>query len=209
MTQPLHELWESALGRLSSKVSPQNFDMWLRPIEFVSDDAGTLQLRAPNSYVRLWFESNYLEAILDEIRTVSGVPIRVDSYATLEPQGITGVNYIQITAGSPNSALLKEQYPDNVVPVLQSQPSPIAELLSGSGTVLAQTVDALNRINRVLSCIAKLVEGVDQHNGVTDHHAAQRHDAGARHDDGEILPGDQHAQNNADRRHDHRRKRDQ
>ena len=32
----------------------------------------------------------------------------------------------------------------------QSQPSPIAELLSGSGTVLAQTVDALNRINRVL-----------------------------------------------------------
>jgi phospholipid/cholesterol/gamma-HCH transport system substrate-binding protein len=35
--------------------------------------------------------------------------------------------------------------------VIQSQPSPIAELLSGSGTVLAQTVDALNRINRVLS----------------------------------------------------------
>ena len=34
MTQALHELWESALGRLSSKVSPQNYDMWLRPIEF-------------------------------------------------------------------------------------------------------------------------------------------------------------------------------
>lgn len=78
MTQPLHELWESALGRLSTKVSPQNFDMWLRPIEYVSHDAGTLQLRAPNSYVRLWFESNYLETILDEIRTVSGVPIRVE-----------------------------------------------------------------------------------------------------------------------------------
>ena len=78
MTHALHELWESALGRLSSKVSPQNYDMWLRPIEFVSDDAGTLQLRAPNSYVRLWFESNYLETILDEIRTVSGVPIRVE-----------------------------------------------------------------------------------------------------------------------------------
>jgi phospholipid/cholesterol/gamma-HCH transport system substrate-binding protein len=37
------------------------------------------------------------------------------------------------------------------VPVIQSQPSPITELLSGSGTVLAQTVDALNRVNRVLS----------------------------------------------------------
>lgn len=84
MTQPLHELWESALGRLSTKVSPQNFDMWLRPIEYVSHDAGTLQLRAPNSYVRLWFESNYLESILDEIRTVSGVPIRVE-FATDRP----------------------------------------------------------------------------------------------------------------------------
>ena len=73
------------------------------------------------------------------------------SRAQLEPQGITGLNYIQITAGTEGSALLKTQYPNNVVPVIQSQPSPIAELLSGSGTVLAQTVDALNRINRVLS----------------------------------------------------------
>ncbi|MEZ4399106.1 MAG: chromosomal replication initiator protein DnaA [Kofleriaceae bacterium] len=77
----LHDLWETALARMATKVSPQNFDMWLRPIEFVSDDAGTLQLRAPNSYVRLWFESNYLETILDEIRTVSGVPIRVEFVA--------------------------------------------------------------------------------------------------------------------------------
>src|SRR5690606_38818224 len=36
-------------------------------------------------------------------------------------------------------------------PVIQSQRSPISELLQGSGTVLAQAVDALNRINRVLS----------------------------------------------------------
>ena len=78
-------------------------------------------------------------------------PVRVTSRAQLEPQGITGLNYIQITAGAADSALLKGQYPDNVVPVIQSQPSPIAELLSGSGAVLAQTVDALNRINRVMS----------------------------------------------------------
>jgi ABC-type transporter Mla subunit MlaD len=38
----------------------------------------------------------------------SDVPIKVDSYATLEPQGITGVNYVQITAGSPNKELLKD-----------------------------------------------------------------------------------------------------
>jgi len=91
------------------------------------------------------------DQVVARIRVDATTPIRVTSRAQLEPQGITGLNYIQITAGTDGSALLKSQYPNNVVPVLQSQPSPIAELLSGSGTVLAQTVDALNRINRVLS----------------------------------------------------------
>ena len=91
------------------------------------------------------------DQVIARVRLNGTTPVRVTSRAQLEPQGITGLNYIQITAGTDGSALLKTQYPDNVVPVIQSQPSPIAELLSGSGTVVAQTVDALNRINRVLS----------------------------------------------------------
>ena len=91
------------------------------------------------------------DQVVARIRIDATTPVRVTSRAQLEPQGITGLNYIQITAGTEGSALLKTQYPNNVVPVIQSQPSPIAKLLSGSGTVLAQTVDALNRINRVLS----------------------------------------------------------
>ena len=90
------------------------------------------------------------DQVIARIRLNGTTPVRVNSRAQLEPQGITGLNYIQITAGE-GSALLKAQYPENVIPVIQSQPSPIAELLSGSGTVLAQTVDALNRINRVMS----------------------------------------------------------
>lgn len=89
--------------------------------------------------------------VVARVRLEADLPIRVTSRAQLEPQGITGLNYIQITAGNPESALLKDQYAANVVPVIQSQPSPISELLQGSGAVLAQTVDALNRINRVLS----------------------------------------------------------
>lgn len=96
-------------------------------------------------------DPNKGDQVIARVRLDANTPVRVTSRAQLEPQGITGLNYIQITAGAPESALLKSQYPDNVVPVIQSQPSPIAELLSGSGTVLAQTVDALNRINRVLS----------------------------------------------------------
>ena len=91
------------------------------------------------------------DQVIARVRLNGTTPVRITSRAQLEPQGITGLNYIQITAGNPESAILKSQYPENVIPVIQSQPSPIAELLSGSGTVLAQTVDALNRINRVMS----------------------------------------------------------
>jgi phospholipid/cholesterol/gamma-HCH transport system substrate-binding protein len=61
------------------------------------------------------------------------------------------VNYVQITAGSPKAALLRAGLPEDAVPVIMSQPSPFSELLQGSGTVLASAVEALNRVNRVLS----------------------------------------------------------
>lgn len=89
--------------------------------------------------------------VIAQARVTSAAPVRVDSYATLEPQGITGVNYIQITAGTPSRPLLKETVPDNVVPILRTQRSALSDLLEGGGTVLSRTVEALDRVNRILS----------------------------------------------------------
>ena len=46
--------------------------------------------------------------VIARVRVTEDVPIRVDSYATLEPQGITGLNYVQITSGTGTRPLLKE-----------------------------------------------------------------------------------------------------
>jgi chromosomal replication initiator protein len=78
MTVPL--LWDEAVGRLRSRVSPQNYDMWLRPIELLSFDGTTLKLRAPNSYIRFWFESNFLDTLLREIHEL-GHDVRVEFVA--------------------------------------------------------------------------------------------------------------------------------
>ena len=61
-------LWNSALTRLSSKVTSQTYEMWLRPIECARIEGTRIVLRAPNQYVRLWFESNYLPSVLEEMR---------------------------------------------------------------------------------------------------------------------------------------------
>jgi phospholipid/cholesterol/gamma-HCH transport system substrate-binding protein len=89
--------------------------------------------------------------VIARIRVTSETPIRVDSRATLEPQGVTGVNYIQLTAGTPSKKLLKDTVPKDVVPVILSQKSTLSDLIEGGGTVLSRTIEALDRINRVLS----------------------------------------------------------
>ena len=97
--------------------------------------------------------------VIARARVTSDVPIRVDSYATLEPQGITGVNYVQITAGTPAKPLLKvaerakcqSNGLSECIPILKSQRSALSDLLEGGGTVLTRTIEALDRVNRVLS----------------------------------------------------------
>jgi phospholipid/cholesterol/gamma-HCH transport system substrate-binding protein len=97
--------------------------------------------------------------VIARARVTSDVPIRIDSYATLEPQGITGVNYVQITAGTPSKPLLKvverQKCQTNglssCIPILKSQRSALSDLLEGGGTVLTRTIEALDRVNRVLS----------------------------------------------------------
>lgn len=89
--------------------------------------------------------------VIARARVTSDVPIRTDSYATLEPQGVTGVNYVQITAGTPANPLLKSVTERGQVPRIRSQRSALSDLLAGGGTVLTRTVEALDRVNRVLS----------------------------------------------------------
>jgi phospholipid/cholesterol/gamma-HCH transport system substrate-binding protein len=96
--------------------------------------------------------------VIARVRVTEDVPVRVDSYATLEPQGITGVNYVQITAGTSTKQLLKDyteahcnKLSGNCIPILRSQRSAISDLLEGGGTVLTRTIEALDRVNRVLS----------------------------------------------------------
>lgn len=81
------QIWNNALDRIATKVTQQNFEMWLRPIECRRVDGQTITLCAPNPYVRLWFESNYLDIILDEIRNQTSEKYKVE-FAPDEPPAL-------------------------------------------------------------------------------------------------------------------------
>jgi phospholipid/cholesterol/gamma-HCH transport system substrate-binding protein len=91
------------------------------------------------------------QLVIARAKVTADVPIRADSYATLEPQGITGVNYVQITAGTASKPFLKDTVPDGQVPFMQSRRDAFSDLLAGGGFVVQKAVEALTRVNRVLS----------------------------------------------------------
>lgn len=109
---------------------------------------------------KIALDKNNPNNVIARVRVTEDVPIRTDSYGTLEPQGITGLNYVQITAGSASKPLLKHAdkarcerlgLGRECIPVIRTQRSTISDLLEGGGTVLTRTIEALDRVNRVLS----------------------------------------------------------
>ena len=88
--------------------------------------------------------------VFARVQLDEATPVRVDSVASLQPQGITGLYYMQITPGAANSPLVKHS-PDSPPPVIHSEESALSKLLSGSGSVVEKTYESLDRVNRLLS----------------------------------------------------------
>jgi chromosomal replication initiator protein len=96
----MSSIWSSALSRLSGKVHPKNFEMWLQPIECREIDGDRIVLRAPNHYVRLWFESNYLPIVLEELRHELDREFQVE-FEVAEGTGIRPVEAVEAPAPVP------------------------------------------------------------------------------------------------------------
>jgi phospholipid/cholesterol/gamma-HCH transport system substrate-binding protein len=89
--------------------------------------------------------------VIAQVRISPDVPIRSDSVASLEPQGITGVNYIQISAGTPSKPLLKTVTPEGQTPTIPARGDALSGILAGGGDIVQRAVEALDRVNRVLN----------------------------------------------------------
>jgi phospholipid/cholesterol/gamma-HCH transport system substrate-binding protein len=89
--------------------------------------------------------------VIARAQVTSDVPIRVDSYATLEPLGITGVNYMDITAGTIAKPLLKETVASGHIPVMFGRRDALSDLLAGGGYLVQRSVETLDRVNRIFS----------------------------------------------------------
>jgi phospholipid/cholesterol/gamma-HCH transport system substrate-binding protein len=72
-------------------------------------------------------------------------PVRADSVATLELQGVTGVSYVQISAGSSQATMLPARSRGEI-PVIASKPSRIAELFEGAPDLINRSIVLVDRV---------------------------------------------------------------
>jgi phospholipid/cholesterol/gamma-HCH transport system substrate-binding protein len=100
---------------------------------------------------RIYLDPQNATLVIAEAEITNDVPVRTDSLANLEPQGITGVNYIQISAGTPSKPLLKDTVKNGEIPVIHTKRDALSGLLAGGGDVIQRAVESLDRVNRVLS----------------------------------------------------------
>lgn len=90
--------------------------------------------------------------VIARIRIDAVTPVKTDSTAQIEPQGITGVAFIQITGGSPDAPYLRDEYVGREgPPVIYAKRGPIEGFVANAEDVMNAAEGALQRMEVLLN----------------------------------------------------------
>jgi phospholipid/cholesterol/gamma-HCH transport system substrate-binding protein len=99
---------------------------------------------------RLRLDPDNSSNVIAHIRISSDTQVTDDSVAQLEPQGITGLNYIQLNATSSPCGANKFVPEPGEVPRIASCPAQLDTLIASSEDIARRANEALSKINDVL-----------------------------------------------------------
>jgi phospholipid/cholesterol/gamma-HCH transport system substrate-binding protein len=88
--------------------------------------------------------------VIARVRLDAAAPVRQDTRAKLGLQGVTGLAFIQLSGGAPESPPLLPTH-EHPVPVIPSDESALSKLLASGTDVVTSINDVLLRVNQVLS----------------------------------------------------------
>ena len=117
--------------------------------------------------------------ILAGIEIEAGTPVRTDTKAELQLQGVTGLSNIELSGGSNESRPL-EATGDQTIPVIEAGPSTIEQVFNSTPELLGQAAAVLASLGRLTSDanMAKVEAILANIDGLTGELAARRSDLG-------------------------------
>jgi chromosomal replication initiator protein len=69
------DLWERALVDLRGKLSTENYETWLGPVQCAGLDGDILRLKIPNRFFQDWISAHYLPLVLESLERELGRPV--------------------------------------------------------------------------------------------------------------------------------------
>jgi len=104
--------------------------------------------------------------VVADIRVRNNAPIREDTVARLTTSGLTGLAFIQLEGGSPESLLLHAREEDEEPPIIQSEISEWQRLFNASEDIATTASQVLIRLSNLLSDenaerVASTLENID------------------------------------------------
>jgi phospholipid/cholesterol/gamma-HCH transport system substrate-binding protein len=125
---------------------------------YMTDSVAGLNLNAPVKYHgvdvglvrRIALNESNTEEVELTLAILHGTPVKEDTVAIMETQGLTGIAYIELTGGSKESPLLVPRSGDDV-PVIKSGPSLLTRFETAIYGALAGLTRATDTFNALLS----------------------------------------------------------
>ena len=84
------------------------------------------------------------------IRIDKETPVKSDSLASIQLAGITGLTFVQLSAGSPTASALTASAGEPV-PVIRSEPTQLDEIVRSGQQVLGDAAETIERFNLLLT----------------------------------------------------------
>ncbi len=73
----MEDLWLKVTDALREKVGQQNFDIWIKPIHFVSGEGEKVELEVPNRFFKEWINEHYSVHIKEAISVLTRGPCQL------------------------------------------------------------------------------------------------------------------------------------
>jgi chromosomal replication initiator protein len=73
----MEDLWPRVIDSLKERVGQQNFDIWIKPIHFISKEGETVELEVPNRFFKEWITEHYSLQIKDVVTLFTQTPCQL------------------------------------------------------------------------------------------------------------------------------------
>lgn len=124
------------------------------------NEKAPVKLRGVNvgEVARLFITPEDSQTVSIVIKIKEKTPIKKDTYAIIEPQGITGLSYLQLEGGSRESELLNTtSESDGVMATIYTKPSLFSRVDNSFEAIARKTEDALESAHKVLERIGQIM----------------------------------------------------